>query len=116
MFLPVFRDFVIDLTGIFVEDLLRVTIGADRTVDGLPDVELFAGARVGAKGELILIDGLRRSERAAEGIATGGLGPLRMRAPKGKTATPAPRPQRRKPANKMSSPGPKSTPLNSSHL
>jgi len=53
---PVVGDFVIDLSGVLVENLLRITVGADRTVHRLPDIELFAGARVSAERQFILID------------------------------------------------------------
>jgi hypothetical protein len=37
---------VVDLSGRFVEDGLRIAVLADGSVDGLPDVELFAAAAV----------------------------------------------------------------------
>ena len=40
--MPVLGNGVVDVTGLFIEDLRRVSIGADWAIDRLPDIELFA--------------------------------------------------------------------------
>ncbi len=56
MLFPVGGGGGIDVAGFLVENFLRVAIFADRAIDSLPDIELFAGAAVGAEGEFVLID------------------------------------------------------------
>ena len=77
VFLPVGGDFGIDLAGFLVENLHGIAVGADWAVDGLPDVELLAGARMGAERELILIAALRGGDGVAEIVAVAGLRDLR---------------------------------------
>ncbi len=81
VFLPVGGDFRIDVAGFLVEDLHGITVGADWAVDGLPDVELFAGARVIAESELVLVGALCCGDGVAEIVAIVGLSDLRVQAP-----------------------------------
>ena len=69
VFFPVGGDFRIDVAGFLIENLLGITVRADWAVDGLPDVELFAGARVVAESELVLIGALRGGDGVAEIVA-----------------------------------------------
>ncbi len=79
VFLPVGGDFGIDLARFFVENLHGIAVGTDWAVDGLPDVELLAGARMGTERELILIATLRGGDGVAEIVAVAGLRDLGMR-------------------------------------
>jgi hypothetical protein len=65
VFFPVGRNFVINLAGLLVEDGGRIAIGSRGGVNGLPDIELLAGARVRAQGEFILIYGFDGNEGLA---------------------------------------------------
>ncbi len=50
---PIFGRFVVDRAGLLVEDRLRIAVFTDGRIDSLPDVELFAGAPVIAKGRFV---------------------------------------------------------------
>src|SRR5208282_3542538 len=72
---PILGDGGIDFAGALVEERLEVAVGAERAEDGGPDVELVAGAAVGAGDEFEVIALLGGEADAAIGFdgIDGGL-------------------------------------------
>ena len=77
---PIGGDAAIDFAGLFVENLFRIAIVADRSVDRLPDIELLAGPGMRSERELVLVHALHRAQCASEVVAHGGLRHFRVRA------------------------------------
>src|SRR4029077_1823125 len=80
MFFPVGGDGRINVARFLVKDWLRVAIGADGAVNSLPNVELFAGSRMGADRQFILVDGFGGSDGMAEVVAKTRLQNRSMRS------------------------------------
>src|ERR1700758_1590049 len=53
MVMPVGCRRMVDLSSLFIEDCLRITMRTHRPIDCLPDIELLAGAAVVTKRGLV---------------------------------------------------------------